>query len=67
MLMESLEKLEGTVEKLLREMENLREENQKLKQELKRMNGAGPLQNEEALNRLKSVIKKLESLSITKS
>ena len=65
--MESLEKLERTVEKLLREMENLREENQRLKQELKRTDGAASPQNEEALNRLKGVIKKLESLSITKS
>ncbi len=55
------------MERLLLEMRSLREENGKLKQEMQKMKGVDPLRNREALTRLKGVIKKLESFSITKS
>ncbi len=65
--MKSLDRLEVVVERLLLEMRSLREENGKLKQEMQKMKGVDPLRNREALTRLKGVIEKLESFSITKS
>ena len=63
---ESLDRLEEVVGRILQKMGNLREENRRLNQEIHKLKGVNPRQNKEALDRLKGVIKKLESFSITK-
>lgn len=66
MRMESLDRLEEVVGRIVQKMGSLREENRGLNQEIHKLKGANPRQNKEALDRLKGVIEKLESFSITK-
>ncbi len=65
--MKSLDRLEGTVERALQEMGSLREENGRLRQEIQKLKGIDPLRKGEVFTKLKAVIEKLDSFSITKS